>query len=157
MKNFSKAALIFSLTVAVLPAVNADSKLVTKKNDNQFSITAQDIKRSQELAEQRVSIESASTSMRCMVDTVKYDRWGINGWCMSASSERYATAYFKIDNAPSNFYVYWSDSRCNGLSTSCALPIISNSSITLSADVLNKSNNTFTSTAATAEYVNDFY
>ncbi|PWK51904.1 hypothetical protein [Pleionea mediterranea] len=94
---------------------------------------------------------SGSATMKCLVDTPAWDNWGY-GRCFSVGHARSTTAYFQIEGGPSNFRVYWSDSRCSQNSKSCSLPIYQYQSINLTADVLDLSNNSFSSVSATAHY-----
>ncbi len=105
-----------------------------------------------ELNDDAATVSSlASTSMKCFVDTPAYDQYR-TGSCFAAGSSRTTTAVFKIDGVPSNFRIYWSDSRCSQTSSTCMLPISWYQTISLSADVLDLTNNTFSSTSATAHY-----
>lgn len=95
---------------------------------------------------------SGSATMKCLVDTPAWDRWGY-GQCFSAGNARTTTAFFQIEGGPSsNYRVYWSDSRCSQSSKSCSLPIRQYQTLTVSADILDLSNNTFSSVSATAHY-----
>ncbi|NVJ50907.1 MAG: hypothetical protein HWE13_10905 [Gammaproteobacteria bacterium] len=97
-------------------------------------------------------IQSLTASMKCLVDTPAWDNWGSPN-CFSAGFARTTTAFFQIDGGPSsNYRVYWSDSRCSSSSKSCSLPIRQYQTLRLSADVLDLSNNTFSTVQATAHY-----
>ena len=155
MKNKMKTLFValgtFSLAGLVHAADLQTSKKLAKKDD--YSITASDYKAAPELLQQSQTIQAASASpkMRCLVDTPAWDYWG-SPFCASAGFARYTTAYFQIDNMPSNYIVDWSDDRCNSSSSSCSLPIRNYQTITLTARVLNEDNNTYTTTTATANY-----
>jgi len=148
-KIFKSTAICAALMSASFYAsAELDKKGVDKSE--KYSITQSDIKAVPELSD-NVSVQAGSLSMRCLVDTPAWDLWG-TGYCFSTGSARTATAYFQIDNAPSNYTVIWSDTRCSGTSLSCALPIRQYQTIKLDATVLNNSNNTFEQTSATAHY-----
>ena len=104
-----------------------------------------------EIADNSVQTKSVVPAMKCLVDTPAWDNWGY-GHCFSVGWARSTTAYFTIDNVPSNFTIIWSNSSCNSQSRSCELTIFQYQSKTLSATVLDNSNNTFTTTTATAHY-----
>ncbi len=94
---------------------------------------------------------SGSAAMKCYVDTPAFDLFTF-GYCSNAGVARTTTAVFRIDNVPSNFTIIWSDSRCSSTNRTCFLPIRQYQTITLNATVLNNSNNTFSTTSATANY-----
>lgn len=94
---------------------------------------------------------ASATSMSCLVDTINYDQWG-SPQCLSTGTETFATAFFRIDNPPSNFTILWSDSRCDSSKTLCSVPIRMFTNITMDATVLDNSNNTFVQVSATAWY-----
>ncbi|WP_086933414.1 hypothetical protein [Agarilytica rhodophyticola] len=95
---------------------------------------------------------SGSEFMECFVDTPALDQFTRNV-CFSVANARTTTAVFRIQGGPSsNFRVIWSDSRCSQNSKSCSLPIFQYRSISISADVLNLSNNQFFSVSAQAFY-----
>ena len=104
-----------------------------------------------ELSQPAEQIRSSSASMSCFVDTPAFDQF-TTGFCFSVGTAFMTTAVFRIDNPPSNFTILWSDSRCSSNSLTCFLPIRHFQTITLSATVLNNSNNTFVNTSATARY-----
>jgi hypothetical protein len=142
MNKYIKSLIALTMASAVAASVQA-------KDDN--AITAADLKAVPELQQAQQTMSSSGASMRCLVDTPAWDYWG-SPECFSAGFARSATAYFQIDNGPSNYTVYWSDSRCSSSSLSCVLPISAMRSITLTANVLNHSNNTFATVSATAYY-----
>ncbi|MEX2499631.1 MAG: hypothetical protein WD397_12245 [Wenzhouxiangellaceae bacterium] len=94
---------------------------------------------------------ASATAMSCLVDTPSFDQWG-SPQCFSIGSATFATAFFRIDNPPSNFTILWSDSRCDSSKTMCSVPIRMFHPITMDATVLNNSNNTFVQVSATAWY-----
>jgi hypothetical protein len=152
MNKLIKSGIVLAATFSVSLFATADSMKKQSGSSNQFSISASDIKSVPELGDSKqVSAASSASSMKCLVDTPAWDNWGV-GRCFSAGFARTTSAYFQIDNAPSNYTVYWSDSRCSSSSLSCVLPIRTYQRITLNATVLNNSNNTFTTTSATAMY-----
>lgn len=139
------------LTTGMAQANSLSSKEKTNSNANdEYSITKRDIAASPELAEESL-MRSSSTSMRCLVDTPRWDQWG-SPYCMSVGFARNATAFFQIQNPPANYQIIWSDSRCNSGSVSCALPIRTYQQISLSATVLNTTNNTYVTVQASAQY-----
>ncbi|WP_196141188.1 hypothetical protein [Aliikangiella sp. G2MR2-5] len=147
IKSLVASALVFSFT-----GITYAGSLNVSKSDNDFGISAKDLKNVPELSETSSFVSTSSaTSMRCLVDTPAWDRWG-SPRCFSAGMARYATAYFQITDAPSNYTVYWSDSRCSSTSLSCSLPIRTYQTINLSATVLNNSNSTFVKVSASAHY-----
>lgn len=131
-------------------SVVAFASLATAANAKEVDIT----KDWPELNDQAPSAVStlASTTMKCFVDTPAYDHYRINV-CFAAGHSRTTTAVFAIDGGPStNYKVYWSDSRCSQSSKTCMLPIRWYETITLSADVLDLSSGTFSSSSASATY-----
>ncbi len=141
MYKYMKSILSIGVAIALAqPAVAEDN-----------SITSADLKASPELQASDTPSATGAASIKCLVDTPKWDRWGSPN-CFSAGFARTTTAFFQIDNAPSNYTVYWSDSRCSSTSTSCALPIRTYQSITINATVLDNSNNTFVTLQSRANY-----
>ncbi len=121
-----------------------------------YPVTADDHYESQHISALEIEqpgfyIEASSPRMKCFVDTPAWDEYRYGG-CFSAGWARTTSAVFKIDNVPSNFKIYWSNSACSSSSSTCTLPIRQYNNITLSADVLDLSNNTFSSTSAKAHY-----
>ena len=106
-----------------------------------------------ELADDVQTISSVSSArMKCLVDTPAYDIYRF-GHCFSVGSSRTTKAVFTIDGGPSsNYRVYWSNSSCSQTSKTCMVDIRWYQRITMSADILDLSNGTFTSTSATARY-----
>ncbi|MCW8877525.1 MAG: hypothetical protein OQK04_05765 [Kangiellaceae bacterium] len=155
MKNKMKTLIVASAALSLTGLVQAEDLTVSKKTSKKddYSISAADYKATPELLDQaKISMAaSSSPKMKCLVDTPAWDLWG-SPFCFSAGFARSTTAYFQIDNMPSNYTVNWSDSRCSSTSRTCALPIRTYQSISLSATVLNHGNNTFTQTSSTAEY-----
>ncbi len=94
---------------------------------------------------------SSNPRMKCFVDTPAFDLFTFSV-CISSGTAFTTSAVFQIDSPPSNFTILWSDSRCNSNLTTCVLPIRQYQQVTLSATVLDNSNNTFTNTSATAFY-----
>jgi hypothetical protein len=150
MNKLIKSGIVLAATLSVSFFASADSMKKQNAASDRFSITASDIKSVPELADTK-QVFASSPSMKCLVDTPAWDMWG-TGTCFSSGFARTTSAYFQIDNAPSNYTVYWSDSRCSSSSLTCVLPIRTYQRITLSATVLNHSNNTFSTTSAKAIY-----
>jgi|GEM_PF-4628003 len=155
MNKLTKFGLVMGALISVSSvAVAAKKADIAIDVTNDYSITAADVAASPELNESTVFAKSSSVSMKCLVDTPKWDRWG-SPRCFSGSTSFYATAYFSIDNLPSNYTVYWSDtSNCSSNAGSCSVRIRSGQTITMSATVLDHSNNTFSTTTAYASYEN---
>jgi len=147
VKNTALCAALMSVSFFATAEMN---KQGADKSAN-YSITQSDINSIPELRDNINVQATGSLSMSCFVDTPAYDNL-TQGYCFSAGAARTTTAYFLINNAPSNYTVIWSDSRCNSASLSCILPIRQYQTINLSATVLNNSNNTFAKTSARAEY-----
>lgn len=104
-----------------------------------------------ELNDPSPQTKSSATGMSCLVDTPSYDQWG-SPTCISVGNSVYATAFFRIDNPPSNSTIFWSDSRCDSSATTCSVPIRMYTTITMDATVLDHSDNTFDQVSATAWY-----
>lgn len=102
-------------------------------------------------AEKYAAASSGTPRMKCLVDTPAWDQWGYSV-CFSSGYSTYATAYFTIENLPSNYTIYWSDSRCSQTSGTCSVPIRQYQQITMTADVLDRDTNTFVTTSSTAHY-----
>lgn len=103
-----------------------------------------------ELSEPAVTTSSTSI-MRCFVDTPALDPW-TSPLCFSSGTAFTTSAVFQITNPPSNFTVFWSDSRCNSSFSGCTLPIHQFQQITLDATVLDHDTSTFFQVSATARY-----
>jgi len=152
MKKSIKSTILFAAVMSISVFANAETKNKDDNKTNLYTITKSDIKSVPELSEgNQIVASSTNPTMKCLVDTPAWDSWGTS-YCFSAGFARSATAYFQIDNMPSNFTVYWSDSRCGLTSSSCALSIVNYQQITLSATVLNHSTGTFSTTSSTAHY-----
>ena len=92
-----------------------------------------------------------ASGMECFVDTPAFDQFTL-GFCGNVGLARTTSAVFRLVNRPANFTALWSDPRCSTSSDICILPISFFQQLTLSATVLNNSNNTFTTVSATALY-----
>jgi len=109
-----------------------------------------------ELQETPAQDKVSGPRMWCMVDTPRWDTGGY-GFCLSGGFQLYATAVFRVDNAPANSTIYWSGpdgtiSSCSSSSNVCSFPIRAMHSVTTTATVLDHSTGTFTTTTATAHY-----
>ena len=105
-----------------------------------------------EASPQLSSANISGEYMECYVDTPAWDEFR-KGWCFSVGVARTTSAVFRIQGGPSsNFHIYWSDSRCSATSKTCVVPIRQYQNITMTADVLNKNNNTFFTVSAKAHY-----
>ena len=104
-----------------------------------------------EIAEPPAEIKSTNPTMKCLVDTPAFDHYG-TGICFGVAWPYSTLVVFKIDYAPSNFTIIWSNPSCSQQSTYCSMSIQHYDPITLSATVLDNSNGTFTTTSATAYY-----
>ena len=150
MNKLLSGVLAFGLVIS--GAVDASTLGKDKQDKELYQITEKDIAASPELSDENLKrAASTSASMRCLVDTPAWDRWG-SPRCWSVGAARTATAFFSIQNTPTNYEIIWSDSRCSSNSKSCALPIFNYQSITVSATVKNTANNTYVDVQATAHY-----
>ncbi len=104
-----------------------------------------------ELNSPPVATKSSNAVMKCYVDTPAFDVPTV-GNCFSVGWAVTTSAVFSIDNAPSSYTVLWSDSSCSSSSLYCVVPIRQYQSKTISATVLDHSDNTFSQTQATAHY-----
>lgn len=129
----------------------ADDQTMTLEQLNQVSQLVPELAEDKSTEQNRVS----APRMKCFVDTPAFDNFSF-GFCASVASPFSTTAFFRIDNVPSNFTIIWSDSRCNSSSRDCLLPISIFQTINLSATVLNNSTGTFSTTSASALYENFF-
>ncbi|GAB4186229.1 MAG: hypothetical protein Tsb002_10520 [Wenzhouxiangellaceae bacterium] len=147
MGKFISFAAAFSLSLAVFGIANADDEAMSPELMEKI---AQNMP---ELVEDdgANSTRSSHPRMKCFVDTPAFDQFTY-GSCFSVGSAQFTTAVFRIDNVPSNFTIIWSDSSCSSSSRDCSLPIRWYQTINLSATVLDNSNNTFSTTSATARY-----
>lgn len=138
MKNLAKKSTTMLIAAALA------SSLATAQKKNEINIPEYE-------AEKYVTASTGNPRMKCLVDTPAWDQWGYS-FCYSSGYSTYATAYFTIENLPSNFTVYWSDSRCSQNSGTCSVPIRQYQQITMTADVLDRDTNTFVTTSSTAHY-----
>jgi len=144
MKRF---LLAFSITVLMVFATNSGATDALNSESPEYLL-----KLFPEMYEPAANDEQfASGGMSCLVETIGFDIYEANG-CFADSPRPSTLAFFRIDGAPSNFRVLWSDSRCNPNRTICSVPIFPLRPVTMSATVLNLSNNTFFTASATARY-----
>ncbi len=155
MKKLTNIGLVLAAIVAVSPIANADNKASAKEAIDESRRAAVILAAIPELGDEVMTTSSTTSSMRCLVDTNKLDSWGsptCRSWVFG--SPFYTTAVFEIVNPPANFTINWSDSSCSQSSTQCVLPIsFLTSPLSVSADVLDNSTQTFVHTSATANYL----
>lgn len=144
MKRF---LLAFSITVLMVFATNSSA---TDAINNQSTESLLEL--FPELQEPTLNNDNrASRGMSCLIDTPAFDFF-VPNFCIATASAPATLAFFRIDGAPANFRVLWSDSRCSPNRTSCVLTIFQRQPITMNATVLDLSNNTFFNASATALY-----
>lgn len=147
MTKFILFATAFALSLTIFSTASADNEVMSLETLERISQNIPELLDDQSKGD----IRSSGTRMKCYVDTPAYDNFTY-GNCVSFGYPTTTTAVFRVDNVPSNFTIIWSDSRCNSSSRDCFLPISHFQTINLSATALDNSNNTFTTTSASASY-----